>query len=763
MEESNYSVALPLWQELLQTSPDDANINYNIGLSMLNSFDERVKTASLPYLEKAAQKTSANYDPYSSSEKNAPVFAFYYLGISQHLNYKFDEAVKSFETFQSKITKKNFLADDAKRRIDMVKYAKFAVENPVNIEVTNLGGKLNSEFPDYSPVVRIDESAIYFTSRRLRKDSSNINYTDLSDGMYAEDIYVSYFENDEWGSPELLNINTPEHEATINLSIDGKTLFIYKDDKGDGNLYYSDLISDSAGMEKWANPKKFGPNINSKAYETHVAMSPDGKKLFFVSNKEGGYGGKDIYYCNLLPTGTWAVNQNIGQVLNTSGDEDGVFIHPDGVTMYFSSNGHSSMGGYDIFKSVFNEDSNTWSEPENLGYPINSVDDDVFFVTTPDGKRGYFSSFKEKGYGDKDIYMIQLLDAKETGLTLYNGEFTYVDRMFPPEGAQVIITDNTTNDLIGIYTPRQRDGKFSAILIPNRTYHMKYESDGYQTYEENIFVPDDSVYQEIFKSIALKPVRVGKDGEVINDDSQTGAGAVATGKGVTIDLLDNAQKLLNSTTTDDAGAFNFEKLDVNKVYFIRVNSEESKVLENDNLVITNDLGGKMDFAKIGLGMYKYTPFKDNNSPKSYNVEARDSIQYPYSYPSGKELENVIVYFQKFFIYNMKDIDEESSEFAEFANDIAELIRQRGYANLAITSSASKVPTKTWGNNTVISRRRAYDTKALIERVMLKKGINPSQYNFVDINTLITGPEYKGDFLENKKVYEKFQYVRVFVR
>ena len=154
-------------------------------------------------------------------------------------------------------------------------------------------------------------------------------------------------------------------------------------------------------------------------------------------------------------------------------------MHPDGITMYFSSNGHSSIGGYDIFKSVYEEDSLKWSQPTNLGYPINSVDDDIFFVTTPDGKRGYFSSFKEKGLGDKDIYVIELIDAKESGLTLYTGEFTFQDKMVPPSGAQVIILDNTTGELIGIYTPRQRDGKFNAILKPGRSYHLVYEALGY--------------------------------------------------------------------------------------------------------------------------------------------------------------------------------------------------------------------------------------------------------------------------------------------
>lgn len=1085
MEENNYSVALPLWLELVQEDSENANINYHIGVCMLNSSSNQTKAGSLPFLEKASLNTNSNYDPYAVSEKSAPVFAFHYLGIAQHLNYQFDKAIENFETFDSKITSKNYLYESNKRRIEMAKYAKYSVSHPVNIEITNLGDQLNSEYPDYSPVVRIDESAIYYTSRRLLEDSSNINLKEYEDGMYYEDIYVSYNDNDKWSKPERLNINTTGHEATINLSIDGRTLFIYKDDNGDGNLYYSNLESDSAGYEIWSNPKKFGPNINSKAYETHVAISPDGKTLYYVSDREGGYGGKDIYFCNLLPTGTWAAPQNAGPTINTSGDEDGVFIHPDGITMYFSSNGHSSIGGYDIFNSVYNEDSSKWSTPSNLGYPINSVDDDVFFVTTPDGKRGYFSSFKEKGYGDKDIYLIELKDAKETGLTLYTGEFTFIDRMTPPEGAQVIITDNTNGDLVGIYTPRQRDGKFSAILKPNRSYHLVYEADEYQPYEEDIFVSDDNVYQEIYKAIRLKPVRVGKKGELLAGDKENINGILTVNdlakSGVSIDLLGMDKNLLNSSTTDNAGVFNFANLDLDSMYFIRINTEDPNVLAQNKIFIMNENGEELLFNKIGEGLYQFTPrhalekksyktdirgvalkdgkplagvnvklydqnddligytntdnegvfnfmelnsnerhliifdveddqlptsnevlltnskgevlkFKqirkdafefipdqtksisstsikgaivENGKPRSgvsidlldddqsllsssttddagqfnfskldpnqrylirinapddqlpldesitifnsdgvplefrkigkglyefiptgsntpvyatnalglvtidnkpseganvrlleadktlisetttdqvgsfnfynlttnnkyfiefdkvngqypksteiiltnsngdpmefnkvkeglfefmptvkpniglaykigadgkrvyetkfYNLEARDGIDYPESYPTAEELEGVIVYFQKFFTYNVKDINENNKQFLLFANDIAELVSQRGYADIIITSSASKVPTKTWKNNSVISAKRAYDTKALLERVMLRRGLQPSQYNFVDINTLITGPEYKGDYLTNKKVYEKYQYVRVFVK
>ncbi len=984
MEENNYVVALPIWLELLKEDSENANINYQIGYCMINSASNQQKAASLPFFEKATLNTNSNYDPYSFNEKGAPVLAYHYQGIAKHLNYKFDEAINSFETFNSKVNEKNFLFEANQRRIKQAKYAKNAIANPVNIEITNLGDQLNSEYPDYSPVVRIDESAIYYTSRRLLPDSTNVNFKEYEDGLYFEDIYVSYKDNDQWTSPKRLNINTSGHEATINLSIDGRTLYIYKDDNGDGNLYYSNLESDSAGYEIWSNPTKFGPNINSKAYETHVAVSPDGKRLYYVSDRQGGFGGKDIYFCNLLPNGKWAAPQNAGPTINTSGDEDGVFMHPDGITMYFSSNGHSSIGGYDIFKSVYEEDSLKWSQPTNLGYPINSVDDDIFFVTTPDGKRGYFSSFKEKGLGDKDIYVIELIDAKESGLTLYTGEFTFQDKMVPPSGAQVIILDNTTGELIGIYTPRQRDGKFNAILKPGRSYHLVYEADDYQPYEEDIFVSETNIYQEIYKAIGLKPVRVGIGGKITVGEKQNITGLLSVNgkakEGVSIDLLNLNKNILTGSKSDKEGVFNFQGLDADSIYFIRINTEDLEVLDQNQIVITNELGKEIVINKTDEGLYQFAPglskekpvykesikgyvqnggsptkginvklYDENNEligytttnnlgefefsglssnenhliiieednqmnvenvllitnnngevlkykqirkdafeftpdnkkdqvyatnalglltidnkpvqgvnvklldsdktiisetktdqvgsfnfynittdkayyiefdqvngryPKSteiiitnsngdplpikdnkdgifqlnpvikqnmglaytldasgnriyetkfYSLEARDEVKYPESYPTAAELEGVIVYFQKFFTYNVKDINENNKQFLLFANDIADLVSQRGYADIIITSSASKVPTKSWKNNNVISAKRAYDTKGLLERVLLKRGLKPSQYNFLDINTLVTGPEYNNDYLINKTIYEKHQYVRVFIK
>ena len=203
------------------------------------------------------------------------------------------------------------------------------------------------------------------------------------------------------------NINTNSHEASINLTADGQTLIVYKDDGGDGNIYFSKWDGND-----WTSIQSFGSDINSKYWESHACLSADNNTLYFVSDRPGGYGGRDIYRCVKLPNGLWSKSLNVGPTINTKYDEDGPFISADGITLNFSSIGHKSMGGFDIFVSMIEEDKK-FSEPRNIGYPINTTDDDVFFVTSPDGKRGYFSSAKAGGLGDKDLYKMSILDAKE--------------------------------------------------------------------------------------------------------------------------------------------------------------------------------------------------------------------------------------------------------------------------------------------------------------------------------------------------------------
>ena len=513
-EENELSQSLVIWSQLASENPDNYNVNYKAGRAYLLSFNQ--KKAALPFLQKAVKgDISKNYDPISPSERKVPVEVNYYYARSLHLNNSFDKAEENYELFIKKAPAKHFLYPEAELGIKQLDNARVLVKTPVKFEIENLGSVVNSEYPDYSPVISVDENALFFTSARLRADSSNYGVRDLSTGLYFEDIYVSYKDRKgNWQEPELLSINTPEHNATVNVSVDGQTLYIYKDING-GDLYESKLVG-----ETWSDPVPMSTQINSSAWETHLAITPDGNTIYFVSDRKGGFGGRDIYKVNKLPDGKWSKPTNLGPNINTAYDEDAVFISPDNQTLYFSSKGHDSMGGFDIMYSTLDENGE-WSEPINIGYPINTTDDDVFFVTSPDGRRAYYSSVRETGFGEKDIYLIHLPDPQGVSLALLKGTIIPADGDKLPDDIVIYITNRETGNS-QTYTPRARDGIFVAILPPCHHYDIAYNINGKLAARDTISVGCDLDYQEINKELLLSPLLVSADGTAVIMSSTSG-------------------------------------------------------------------------------------------------------------------------------------------------------------------------------------------------------------------------------------------------
>ncbi|NQX97643.1 MAG: PD40 domain-containing protein, partial [Flavobacteriales bacterium] len=267
IEENQFNVALPIWLKLQTEQPANFNLNYKVGLCYIYSSNDKKK--ALKYLVTAVQNTSKNYDPFSSSEKKSPIEAYYYLARAYHINYEFDNAMVNYNSFKEKISKKHYLFNQVDHNIKQCKFAKVAVKNPVNIKVSNMGTVINGVSGDYSPILSIDESTMYFTSRRVRSDSSNYYIKDIEDGKHYEDIYVSHNYDGVWSKPELLGINTEGHEATVNISTDGQTLFIYKDDNGDGNIYTSTLENG-----EWGIPVKLGSDINLESCYVFTHFHP---------------------------------------------------------------------------------------------------------------------------------------------------------------------------------------------------------------------------------------------------------------------------------------------------------------------------------------------------------------------------------------------------------------------------------------------------------------------------------------------------------
>lgn len=494
-DNEDFTQALSYLLGLHKLSPRNANINYLIGRSYLNIPGQKEK--AVPYLEVAASSTSEKYrDNYK--ETNAPLDAFFYLGRAYHLNLDFDKAVTAYRQY---LSKGNVWDEEekiaVKRMVQNCQNAKLIIESPMSVELVPIGKSINSPYDEYAAVVDSAETMLIFTSRRPITSDARMDL----DGKYFENIYIAYKDSaGEWGVPQSIGpqINTEWHDASISISADGEELYIYRDDVGVGNIYVSRRKGNS-----WGEPVKLNDNINSPFRETHASISSDGQTLYFTSDRSG-FGGMDIFVSRRLPNGEWGVAENIGRRINTPYDEEAPFIHPDGKTLFFSSKGHNSMGGYDIFFSVMQDDGK-WSSPFNLGFPINTPDDDYFFVMSADGKRAYYSSATVDGKGGKDIYMALLDTDREEPVTVYKGAIVEDESGAMPMDVSITVSNLSNGELVGVYRPRPDNGRFVFILQPGQSYQVTYESSGYEVSTEVLHVPSQTAYREVNRAMSLTP------------------------------------------------------------------------------------------------------------------------------------------------------------------------------------------------------------------------------------------------------------------
>jgi outer membrane protein OmpA-like peptidoglycan-associated protein len=488
-DQANYLKALDQYLSAYKFVPTDPGINYSIALCYINtySYDKALK-----YLMPA--KKASIKDPMLD----------YYLGVAYHANSKIDEAIESLTNFKNTLR-----SSDKELLLQTNKYltycanAKILMAKPVTVKISNLGKNINSEFPDYNPAISGDESTIIFTSRRSNSTGGLISEMD---GFYFEDIYMSTKNaSSAWAQSVQLDqtINTASHDACVGLSSEGQTMIIYKDDGG-GDLYFSQLSG-----TKWSKPTSFGKSINTDSWEACGNFSADGNYLFFVSNKKGGFGGTDIYWSKKNTDGTWATPVNMGKEINTADDEFSPYLHADGKTFYFSSQGHNSMGGFDIFQSdiLFNQALITSSIPTNLGYPINTVGDEIYFVWSADNKRAYFSSARDGGFGDKDLYMLERPEAK-AALVLLTGTVSDC-KSHEFIQAKLTVTDILTGKLIGTYVSNSSTGKYIVTLPAGKNYSITVEAKGYLFYSKNIDIPKLESFKEIDDVICLDKIDVG--------------------------------------------------------------------------------------------------------------------------------------------------------------------------------------------------------------------------------------------------------------
>ncbi len=506
-QDKNYIEAVKSFQNALQLDSTNDNMRFKLGVAYLFSPNEKSK--ALHYLEKVSKHITDHYKESDASERQVPEMAVYYLAMAYHLNYQFDKAKLKFQSCAQMLNEKN-IPKDIKVQIDQCNVGMQLIKNNADVKIENLGPNLNTMYPEYCPIINGDESTLIFTSRRPGGTTDEI----APDGQYYEDIYISRKSEDgNWGKPALIDegpINTTDNDAAIGLSPDGNMLFIFSAANG-GDLLYSKLEGSS-----WSKPLPLGSDINSKYWETHACVAADGQTLFFVSDRPGGYGGRDIYKCVMLPNGNWSLATNLGPAINTPYDEDAPFIHSDGVTLFFSSNGPGSIGGFDIFYSKksdgqgINENAEKWSKPANLGYPINTTGDDVFYVLSADGKRAYFSSAREGSLGDEDLFKMSIKNvvvdptALLVGYLTFNGHTTGI-----PNDVRITATDKESGERVQEIRPNNKTGKYIMVLNPGpngKTYKLDFEADGYLPVTEELKVEPGSSYEELKKETRLKLV-----------------------------------------------------------------------------------------------------------------------------------------------------------------------------------------------------------------------------------------------------------------
>jgi outer membrane protein OmpA-like peptidoglycan-associated protein/tetratricopeptide (TPR) repeat protein len=553
--EQNYALALKYFKDAYHIDSSNANINYKIGICYLESASEKNK--ALPFLEKSVTNVSHNYNPEDPKEKKAPELAYYSLGIAYRLAFRFNESNTYFNKFKDIVGSRNQdLTKDLEKQVETNFNAIEFIKDSVSVSIFNLGDSVNSNYPDYSPVISADESTLIFTSRRAGSTGGEKTEND----QFLEDIYFCTKKSDgTWTTAKAIgsSINTNGSEANISLSADGQQLYVYRDING-GDIYYSNLEGDT-----WSGLLPLTSNINSPNWETHATLSVDGNTLYFVSNKkEGSFGGRDIWRCVKLPNGQWSKPLNAGPEINTADDEDAPFLHPDCVTLFFSSNGHKNMGGFDIFKSVKDENGK-WGTPENLRSPINTPDDDIFYVQSADGKRGYFSSVRKNGFGEKDIYMINFEKAIVEPLTLLKGYITFDGSTKGLSKVEIMATDMETGLVVQNIKPNDLTGKYLMILTPGiegKTYNISYEAEGFQPVNVTITIPPNSSYQEIEKELLLQGVNL--ESKTLGTISIAGTVKNVQGNaiaGAQIIVKDNITgKLIETYYTDsDSGSYYF--------------------------------------------------------------------------------------------------------------------------------------------------------------------------------------------------------------
>ncbi len=474
IQNGEYGAALIAYLAADSINPSNADLNAKIGVCYLNTVS---KAKCLTYFRLAHQ-----------IDKSISKRIDFFLARGYQLNSQWDSAMMEYKLALKSASAQD--KDEINKCTNECLSGMDLCARPVKVTMENMGDNINSPYSDFRPLVSADGKEIVFASHRHSNMSTEINPVT---GEYTSDVFISHNRNGVWDTAEILDppVNTVENDEGVYLGPDGSALYLFRENRG-GDIYKTGY-SEKMG---WSLPVAMSDTINSIYAESSLCLSPDGKTIYFASARPGGIGGKDIYTSTKVNDSTWGSPVNMGNNINTPYDEDGVFMNPDGKTLFFSSKGHNSMGGYDIFMTTL--DNGNWSVPQNLGYPINTPDDDVYFTTSDNGYYGYYA--RNTDNNKLDIYRVTLT--------------AFMPKEWIVKGA---ITDSVTHEKLkvgleffdkaqGNNSPFGADsvmGEYSLTLPAKHSYTVRFAANGYKTYSIDINVPDTAMYSTLIQNITL--------------------------------------------------------------------------------------------------------------------------------------------------------------------------------------------------------------------------------------------------------------------
>ena len=510
----DFDTALGEYLSIYKNDSTNANLNYRIGQCILHlPIEHKYKRKdAIPFLQKAIEDMTPEYNEGSYRERKAPFESLFYLGNAYRYNHQFDEAIIVYERFISLLPPTDYYyIDYVKRESQACNNAKELISVPVNYNTESLNDLVNSDTKvENCPVVNYNEDVIVYTSGKNNSFSPDINMAAMNMDYKMDQIYFTHFVDSAWTKPISINKELKAGKNTVPTAMtgDGKTLYTVRDDNDNGNIYVSHYKNG-----KWTKMKKLNKNINSSDWESHVSITKDGKTLFFTSDRPGGYGGLDVYKSNWdEEKGDWGPAINLGPTINSIYDEETPYIINDGKVLYFSSQGHYGMGGFDIFYSSL-LDNGKWTSPMNLGYPLNTVGNDLFYLPRRNGEYAIFPlNGNDRGQAQQnDIYKIKVpVPGNDSTEIEFKGVVSIEDNNWPLySGAQVTLINNDTQDTIEYLNIDLETGKYSTIISAG-SFKVVYFAPGYEPRVEYVLIPKIFAKTEFVLNVTLKPLSVSQ-------------------------------------------------------------------------------------------------------------------------------------------------------------------------------------------------------------------------------------------------------------